>query len=72
MTILGLLTFLVSLFIVVMMLYIYFSGSGLPPVGVITAASFLVIPVIIYLVSASYWKRKGIPIAKQFDEVPPE
>jgi amino acid transporter len=72
MSILGVLTLLVSLFIVIIMLYVYFSGSGLPAVGVITAVSFLVIPIFIYLASSLYWKNKGVPISKQFEEIPPE
>lgn len=72
MTILGVLTFIVSLFIVIMMLYVYYSTGGLPAAGALMAASFLVIPIFIYAASALYWRGKGVPIAKQFEEVPPE
>ncbi|MCL5256920.1 MAG: APC family permease [Chloroflexi bacterium] len=72
MTILGVLTFIISAFIVGLMLYIYYSTGGLPAAGALMAASFLIIPIFIYIASALYWRNKGVPISKQFEEVPPE
>jgi len=74
-SILGFLTLAVSLFIewAVLKPFPWFLGDGAVGWGAMGPVYVMaVIPIVIYLVAHYYHKSKGIPLALQFSQVPPE
>lgn len=67
----GLLTVIVCGFIEYSTIYPLFAGK-FEPVVFYLIIFMVVFPLIIYFASSSYYKGKGIAVAKQFEEVPPE
>jgi amino acid transporter len=67
----GLLTLIVAGFVEYSVAVPMFEGKV--TFGILyLAVALILIPLIMYLVSSAYYKRRGVPIAKQFEEVPPE
>jgi amino acid transporter len=70
-TVLGVLTLIVSLFIEWQIFVPVLAGT-LPMTQVWITLVLMAIPVVIYAASTAYYNRQGVPLSLQFQQVPPE
>jgi amino acid transporter len=70
-TIIGLLTFIVSAYTVYATTWPLFAGE-IPAGNYVTAAIYVIVPFIIFAISYYYRKSKGVPMEKQFAQIPPD
>jgi amino acid transporter len=70
-TILGVLSVAVSLFVEYIMFQPFFAGTNDPKL-LIWVALWVIIPIIIYYVSKAVRARSAVPLGMQFQELPPE
>lgn len=70
-SLLGLLTIAVSLFVEYSLFYAWVQ-AGIPTTVWWMVAAFVIIPVVIYLVAKSYHSSRGVPLESQFAQIPPE
>jgi amino acid transporter len=70
-SVLGFLTLAVSIAEEWFMLVPMFEGK-LPAAVFYTLAAFVIIPLVIYFVSSSYYRSRGVSLGMQFSELPPE
>jgi amino acid transporter len=72
-SVLGLLCVIVGAYVMYCTIVPVVGAPGVPSAAYWQTLAILIFaPIIIYLSSYTYWKRKGIPMDLQFKEIPPE